>query len=116
MPTTKPRIQLPEASPGYDALLDSHEDACTLNCGCRLFGPFLESGQPDAVALKSCRTHQLRDVALKPFATGELVSILEAARVALADGDTFDRLAADMDLSDAALKDLQTRLEHFLQS
>lgn len=42
-----------------------------------------------------------------------LVEVAEVARLALADGDFFDSAAEQMDLSDAAMKRVQTGLHYF---
>jgi hypothetical protein len=44
------------------------------------------------------------------FNEGELKIILEAARLALADADTFDMLVEDFGLSDEKLDSLRTKL------
>jgi hypothetical protein len=49
-----------------------------------------------------------------PFGVGELITLLEAARVALADADTFDTIAESLDLSDDELKSLQEKLNSHL--
>jgi hypothetical protein len=41
----------------------------------------------------------------------ETIILLEAARVALNDGDTFDMIAEKMDVSDSTLADLRDKLE-----
>jgi hypothetical protein len=44
------------------------------------------------------------------FSEDELVIIFEAARAALADGDTFDRLAVDMDIADDEMVQVRDKL------
>jgi hypothetical protein len=54
------------------------------------------------------------DAVAKPmldFSEEEQTAILELARLALADGETFDNYAIDMDLSDDWLKALQEKIE-----
>lgn len=41
----------------------------------------------------------------------ELITVLEAARIALSDGDTFDFIAEQMDIADGDLADLRDKLE-----
>jgi len=41
----------------YTAILDEHEDSCNLDCGCRMYRPFLDSGEPAVVAIKFCPAH-----------------------------------------------------------
>lgn len=49
-----------------------------------------------------------------PFVVGELITIFEAARVALADADTFDAIAESLDISDWELKSLQEKLNNHM--
>ncbi len=44
------------------------------------------------------------------FSDDEQVTLLEAARVALADADIFDQLAEDLDLADDELVQLREKL------
>lgn len=44
------------------------------------------------------------------FTTSETLTILEAARVALADAETFDKIAEDLCLEDGELQSLRDRL------
>ena len=41
----------------------------------------------------------------------ETIIVLEAARIALSDGDIFDRIAEEMDISDADLASVRDKLE-----
>ncbi len=45
------------------------------------------------------------------FTAEQQSTILELARIALADADTYDRVADEMDLSDCYLKGLQIMIE-----
>lgn len=49
-----------------------------------------------------------------PFNREELLIIFEAARIAMADGEVFDRIAEDMDLADEAMKGIQEKLFAYL--
>lgn len=51
-----------------------------------------------------------------PFTDSERTTLLEAARIALADADVFDYLASEMDIADDELKSLQQRLEVYMTS
>ncbi len=48
------------------------------------------------------------------FTEDELLHLLEAARVAFADAETYDMIAEDMDLSDDYLKPLIEKLHKFM--
>jgi len=50
----------------------------------------------------------------KHFDESDLITLLEAARVGLADADTFDMIAEDMDVSDKTLVSLRERLHEFM--
>jgi hypothetical protein len=43
-----------------------------------------------------------------------MLTILEAARISLADAEIFDTLAEDMDITDKELLDLRERLQNYL--
>ena len=45
------------------------------------------------------------------FNDEEKTIVMELARLALADADTYDRVADELDLADDVLKDLQERIE-----
>ena len=55
-----------------------------------------------------------KPVHIHPFDQGELITLLEAARVALADADTFDAIAESLDISDEELKSLQEKLNNHM--
>lgn len=49
------------------------------------------------------------------FTEQELIEILEFARIAITDGEIYDKIAETCDLSDEYLKGLQTKLENFME-
>ena len=51
-----------------------------------------------------------------PFSDSELLVLLEAARVTLADADVFDQIAEDMDIADGPMRSLRDRLQAYLDS
>ena len=51
-----------------------------------------------------------------PYNDEETLTLLELARIALADGDIYDGLAREMDLSDEYLKSLQEKLAEDLET
>jgi hypothetical protein len=48
---------------------------------------------------------------MSDFSKEEQTEILEIARYALADGETFDRIAIKLDLTDEYMKELQGKIE-----
>lgn len=48
------------------------------------------------------------------FSASELITLLEAARITLADADLFDGIADSLDISDEELKSLQDKLINFM--
>lgn len=53
---------------------------------------------------------------VKAFTRAELLTILEAARTALADADIFDGIAEQMDVSDSELSRLREKLTSYLNA
>ncbi len=49
-----------------------------------------------------------------PFEQIDLIAILEAARIALADADTFDHIAEELDIEDEELSRLRDSLEKYM--
>lgn len=49
-----------------------------------------------------------------PFGPEEINILFEAARVALSDGETYDMLVDQLDLSDVSMKELQDKLERVM--
>ena len=54
------------------------------------------------------KTHKL------PFSRVQLVTLLEAARIALSDAEVFDHIAGEMDVKDEELCDLRDALEKYM--
>jgi hypothetical protein len=50
-----------------------------------------------------------------PYTDSEVLVLLELARISLADGEVYDKMAERMDLSDEYLKSLQEKLEEDLE-
>jgi hypothetical protein len=50
-----------------------------------------------------------------PFSDSELIGLLEVARIALSDADTFDDAALLMDLTDEEMSLLLTRVQQFME-
>lgn len=48
------------------------------------------------------------------FSASELITLLEAARITLADADLFDGIAESLNISDEELKSLQEKLIDFM--
>ena len=61
----------------------------------------------------SIKVHITQHVSLA-FAREELVTYLEIARIALADAETFDRCAEQMDISDSEMQRLREKLTLFM--
>lgn len=55
-----------------------------------------------------------KPVHIHPFDQGELITLLEAARITLADSELFDGIADSLDISDDKLKALQEKLNNHL--
>jgi hypothetical protein len=51
-----------------------------------------------------------------PFNLSEIITLLEITRVALADADTYEQVADDLDLSDDYLFELRGKLQKFLDN
>jgi len=51
-----------------------------------------------------------------PFDAEELVVILEAARLGMADADNFEMLGENMDLSDRELCEIREKLQKFMDN
>lgn len=67
------------------------------------------------VYLKSLATEDDdKPVHIHPFDQGELITLLEAARITLADSELFDGIADSLDISDDKLKALQEKLNNHL--
>jgi len=49
-----------------------------------------------------------------PFTYAEMLVLLEAARIALSDADNFDDTAKAMDISDAEMSRISTKLQAFM--
>jgi hypothetical protein len=56
----------------------------------------------------------IEPVHFHPFAQGELITLLEAARMTLGDAELFDGIAESLDISDDELKRLQDKLNSHL--
>lgn len=50
-----------------------------------------------------------------PFTQEELLTVLEAANIALGDPDIFMQCAIDMDVSDEHLDAVERKLSHYLE-
>lgn len=55
-----------------------------------------------------------KPVHVHPFDQSELITLLEAARITLADSELFDGIANSLDISDDELKALQEKLNNHL--
>jgi cyanate lyase len=51
-----------------------------------------------------------------PFNPSEIITLLEITRFALADADTYEQVAEDLDLSDDYLFELRGKLQKFLDN
>lgn len=49
-----------------------------------------------------------------PFSESQLVTLLEAARIALSDADVFEDMASEMDIQDDELRALRDALEKYM--
>lgn len=63
---------------------------------------------------KSIVTESGEDIRVHPFTQEELIALLEAARVALADANTYDYIALSFGISDDGLKSLQEKLNNHM--
>ena len=53
-------------------------------------------------------------MAQNPFSEEDQIILFEAARVALADAETFDNIAVEMDLSDKQMTELRNHLNIYM--
>jgi hypothetical protein len=51
-----------------------------------------------------------------PFSLSKIITLLEITRFALADADTYEEVAEELDLSDDYLYELRGKLQKFLDS
>lgn len=55
-----------------------------------------------------------KDAGYGPFTAEEMTILLEAARIGLAEAETFDGIAEQMDIADAELAGVREKLQGFL--